>query len=668
MEKTGAKKKIVKLRELIRHHDRLYYGKNAPEIPDSEYDRSYHELEQLEKEFPDLITPDSPTRRVGGEPLSEFKSYRHEIPMLSMDNTYSEEDLREFEKRNQRLFPRVKFSYTVELKIDGVSVSLVYKEGRLSVGATRGDGFTGDDITANIRTVRTIPLRIRGKNIPEKLEVRGEIYIDKKIFAKINQEREEKGEPLYANPRNLAAGSLKQLNPKITAARRLDSWIYYAPYPEALGCESHFELLKKLGKMDFRVEPNAKKCRDMDEVLKYCRSWQEKKQELDYVVDGMVIKVDSYSLQRELGATSRAPRWQIAYKFPAERQVTRLLDIIVQVGRLGKLTPVAVLEPVHLSGTVVRRASLHNQDEIDRKDIRIGDTVRVEKAGEIIPQVVGVIKEKRPKGTKKFHLPKRCPVCGGPVVRLPGEVASRCENISCPAQVKERIKHYASRRALDIEGLGDKLIEQLVAHNLVKSPADLYSLKREDLIGLERMAAKSADNLLAAVEKSRSRSLDRLLFALGIRHVGRTAARTLSRNYHSLSKLAEANPAELEEIPEIGPIMAASIEQFFRNERNLEVVKKIEEAGVKTEEVSVETAGEKTLAGKTFVFTGALKGFTRDEAAEEVLKRGGRPSSSVSAKTDFVVAGKDPGSKLEKAEKLGVKIISEAEFRKLLKK
>ena len=369
-------------------------------------------------------------------------------------------------------------------------------------------------------------------------------------------------------------------------------------------------------------------------------------------------------MQRRLGATSRAPRWQIAYKFPAERQATRLLDILVQVGRLGKLTPVAVLEPVHLSGTVVRRASLHNQDEIDRKDIRIGDTVWVEKAGEIIPQVVGVLKEKRPKGAKRFQLPKRCPVCGGPVVRSPGEVAARCGNISCPAQVRERIKHYASRRALDIEGLGDKLIEQLVERHLVMSPADLYSLRREDLIGLERMADKSADNLLAAIEESKSRPLDRLLFALGIRHVGRTAARTLGRHYHSLAGLTRAPAAELEDIPEIGPIMAASIEQFPRNERNLEVIKKIKEAGVKTEEE--EPPGDNSLAGKSFVFTGALREFTRDEAADEVAKRGGRPSSSVSVKTDFVVAGENPGSKLEKAKKLGVKIISEAEFRDML--
>ena len=667
MKSSKAKKKIEELRKRIRRHNYLYYVENNPEITDRDFDRLYRELLELEKEFPELATPDSPTRRVGGEPLAEFKPYRHEVPMLSMDNTYSEDDLREFEKRNQRFMPGAEFTYTVELKIDGVSVALIYEKGCLVVGATRGDGVTGDNITQNVKTVRSIPLRIQGKNSPGKVEVRGEIYIDKKRFARINQEREERGEPLYANPRNLAAGSLKQLNPKITAARRLDSWIYYMPHPEVLGCESHYELLKKLGDLGFRVEPHAKTCRDMDEVIAYCRSWQEKRQELDYVVDGMVVKVDAYPLQRRLGATSRAPRWQIAYKFPAERQATRLLDILVQVGRLGKLTPVAVLEPVHLSGTVVRRASLHNQDEIDRKDIRIGDTVWVEKAGEIIPQVVGVLKEKRPNGAKKFQLPQRCPVCGGPVVRSPGEVASRCENISCPAQVRERIKHYASRRALDIEGLGEKLIGQLVARGLVRSPADLYSLRREDLLGLERMAAKSADNLLAAIEESKSRPLDRLLFALGIRHVGRTAARTLGRHYHSLAGLARAPAAELEDIPEIGPIMAASIEQFFHNERNLAVIRKIEEAGVKTKEELEETPGDRSLDGKTFVFTGALKEFTREEAAEEVLKRGGRPSSSVSAKTDFVVAGESPGSKLEKAKKLGVKIISEAEFKKLLK-
>ena len=666
MKRKEASKKIEELRDELRHHNYLYYVENAPEISDPDFDRLYQELVELEKEFPDLITSDSPTRRVGGERVKTFASYHHEIPMLSMDNTYSEEELREFEKRNQRVLPRAKFSYTVELKIDGVSIALIYDKGLLSAGATRGDGVTGDNVTANIRTIRSVPLRLRGKNILERLEVRGEVYIDKKRFVRINAEREERGESIYANPRNLAAGSLKQLDPRITVARRLDAWVYSAPRPELLGCQSHFELLNKLQEMGFRVEPHFRRCADMDEVIDYCRLWQVKKSGLNYLVDGMVVKVDSCAQQERLGATSRAPRWQIAYKFPAERQATRLLDIIVQVGRLGKLTPVAVLEPVRLSGTMVRRASLHNQDEIDRNNIRIGDTVWVEKAGEIIPQVVGVLTKKRPKGAKKFHLPKRCPVCGGPVVRLPGEVAVRCENISCPAQIRERIKHYASRRALDIEGLGDKLIEQMVAHRLVKSPADLYSLKQEELIGLERMAAKSADNLLGAIEKSKSHSLDRLLFALGIRHVGRTAARTLDRHYQSLAKLAKAPAGELEEIPEIGPIMARSIEQFFRNERNLEIIQKLEQAGVRTESPAEKSAGDEPLAGQTFVFTGALKKFTRDEAAEEVLKRGGRPSSSVSAKTDFVVAGENPGSKYEKAEKLGVKIISEEEFRELL--
>jgi len=668
LKKSGAKKRIAALRKKISRHNYKYYVENAPEISDAEYDRLYRELEGLEKKFPELITADSPTQRVGGEPLKEFKPYRHEVPMLSMDNTYSEEDLREFEKRNRRILPEAEFNYTVELKIDGVSIALVYEKGNLKAGATRGDGMTGDDITSNIRTVRSVPLKLKSKKIPDRLEVRGEIYIDKKRFETINRDQEEKGKMVYANPRNLAAGSLKQLDSRITASRRLDSWIYSSPFPEALGSGSQFELLEKLKELGFRIDPHRKLCSTMDEVIEYCRLWQTKKQELDYVVDGMVVKVDSFELQKELGETSKAPRWQIAYKFPAEQRRTILEDIKVQVGRLGTLTPVAVLKPVHLSGTVVKRASLHNQDEIDRKDIRIGDTVLVEKAGEIIPQVVGVVKKKRTGKEKKFKLPSVCPACGGPVVRPPGEVAFRCENISCPAQIKERLRHFASRSALDIETLGPKLIEQLVDRGLVKSPADLYSLERQDLLGLERMAEKSADNLLGAIEESKNRSFDRLLFALGIRHVGRTAGRILARNYGSLGQLEKAPEQELEEIKDIGPVMARSIEQFFRNSRNRKVIRQLEKAGVRTEEQKTGVPRpDKDFDGKTFVFTGALKNFTREEAASLVAERGGRPTSSVSERTDFVVAGDSPGSKLEKAKKFRITILSEAQFEKMLK-
>ncbi len=665
MKKAPAAREVEKLKELIRRHDYKYYVLNSPEIPDDEYDRLFHRLVELEREYPELATPDSPTRRLGDRPLERFKPYRHEVPMLSMDNTYSEKDLEEFVRRNRRILAGDSFEFTVELKIDGVAVALLYEDGILVTGATRGDGSVGDDITPNLRTVRSLPLRLEGKGLPPRLEVRGEVYIDKKSFELINADREEKGEPLYANPRNLAAGSLKQLDPKITASRRLNCWIYSTPYPERLGCSGQHQLLGRLRAIGFRVNPHYRRCSGLDEVIAFSREWQDRKSELDYVVDGMVVKVDSFDLQRRLGQTSRAPRWQIAYKFPAERRTTRLRDIVVQVGRLGKLTPVAVLDPVEISGTVVRRASLHNLDEVERKDIRVGDEVLVEKAGEIIPQVVSAAKEKRTGKEKKFTMPSKCPSCSGPVIRPEGEVAHRCENISCPAQVKERLRHFASRRAMDIEGLGPKLIEQLVNKGLVATVADLFSLKKEDLAGLERMADKSAENLVSAVGEAKERPLDRLIFALGIRHVGSTAARTLAVRFGDIERLAAASAPELEKINEIGPIMAASVERFFQNRKNRELIDRLKKAGVKTRRDEGAGAGDE-LAGRTFVFTGALEGFTRPEAEELVLARGGRPSSSVSRKTDFVVAGDNPGSKLEKARSLGVKILSESEFRKMM--
>ena len=668
MKRSKAEMRTTELRKEIRHHDYLYYVKDSPEISDHDYDQLYNELVALEKEFPELTTPYSPTQRVGGQALKEFKPYHHETPMLSMDNTYSEEELREFERKIRRLLPAAAFKYTVELKIDGVSVALIYKNGLLNMGATRGDGVTGDDVTANIKTIRSIPLHLKGGEIPSKFEVRGEVYIDKSRFARINLRQEERGEVVYANPRNLAAGSLKQLNPAVTATRRLSCWIYYTPYPVDLSCRSHFQLLKKLGEIGFRVEPHFQLCANMDEVIDYCRLWQSKKNELDYMVDGMVIKVDSCDLQEQLGRTAKAPRWQIAYKFPAEQKATRLNNITVQVGRLGTLTPVAELEPVLISGTTVRRASLHNQDEIDRKDIRVGDMVMVEKAGEIIPQVVSVLKDKRTGNEKKFRMPGHCPACGSPVVRQVREVAYRCENISCPAQVKERLQHFSSRTAMNIKGLGPKLIEQLVEEGLVESPSDLYRLDEEAVAALPRMAKKSARNLLMAIEESKTRSLERLIYALGIRHVGRTSARTLIGEYSTLEKLERASREELEEIPEIGPVMADSIRQFFANQHNREILARLQESGVGKPAAAdrlPKPVGK--LAGKSIVFTGALNRYTRPEAEELAADLGGRPSSSVSGKTDLVVVGEHPGSKAEKAKKLGVKIISEEEFIKLLK-
>ncbi len=666
MKKTAAENRITELRRQLRRHDYLYYVKDSPVISDREYDRLYRELVDLEAEFPELITPHSPTRRVGGEAQKEFRPFRHRVPMLSIDNTYSEEELRQFESRNRRLLPAAEFSYTVELKIDGVSIALIYRDGALETGATRGDGVTGDDVTANIKTIRAVPLKLEGGEAPAKLEVRGEVYIEKDRFARINRVQEERGEAVYANPRNLAAGSLKQLNPAVTATRALKCWIYAAPRPRSLGVEGQHQLLRKLEELGLPVEPNYRYCRDIEEVIACCRDWREKKKLLGYMVDGLVVKVDSFRIQEELGETSKSPRWQIAYKFPAEQKETTLKKISVQVGRLGALTPVAEMEPVEISGTVVRRASLHNQDEIDRKDVRTGDRVLVEKAGEIIPQVVSVLKEKRTGKEKKFRMPEKCPACGGPVTRAEGEVAHRCLNITCPPQVRERIGHFASRTAMDIRGLGPKLIDQLVERGLVSGPPDLYRLKEEDLVRLDRVGEKSAGNLLRAISASRNRPQERLIYGLGIRHVGRTAARVLVGEGLTLEGLTAAAPEELEKIPEIGPVIARSIAGFFSQPGNREVVEKLRQSGVGVgpSAESVRPAGK--LSGQTVVFTGALNKYSRPEAEELVVSLGGRPASSISSRTGLVVAGENPGSKLAKAEKLGIRVISEEEFVRLV--
>ncbi len=666
MDKKEAKKRIRELRGEIRRHDRLYYVENRPAISDKQYDDLLKELIGLEERFPAFKTADSPTQRVGGEPAGGFRTAGHIVPMLSMDNTYSAGEVREFDERVKKNLPSEKVEYFVELKVDGASMSLVYKDGRLLRGVTRGNGREGDDVTANIKTIKSVPHEFKksGAKTPGLIEIRGEVYMPKKGFAALNREKEKKGEELFANPRNAAAGSLKLLDPSIVAKRGLDIFVHGAGAIEGGGVKSQHELYHFMKAAGLRVNPEVARFSDIDEAIEYCDGWEKKKERLDYQVDGMVIKVDSFRQREKLGVTTKSPRWLIAYKFPAERKETKLLDIKVQVGRTGTLTPVAVLKPVRISGTVVSRSTLHNIDEIARKDIRIGDTVVIEKSGEIIPQVVGVKKAGRTGKEKKFSMPKSCPVCGSAVVRDEGEVAVRCENVACEAQVKQRILHFASRNAMDIEGLGEAVVEQLVGEGLVKDYGDLYYLKPGQMEALDRFAERSARNLIAAIDKSKSNELPRLIFALGIRHVGVHAAWILSQKFGSAEEIGRQSAQDLEATREIGPVMAESIHKFFRNKENIKVLGKLKAAGVRMSEPKKDEAAQAkgAFAGKTVVFTGGLSSMSRGEAEELVRRQGGRPSSGVSKETDFVVAGSEPGSKYDKAKKLGVKIINEAEF------
>ncbi|MDD5737958.1 MAG: NAD-dependent DNA ligase LigA, partial [Candidatus Omnitrophica bacterium] len=584
-------------------------------------------------------------------------------------NTYSHDELREFDERVRKGLGGGKYEYVAELKIDGVSVSLTYKDGMFVRGATRGDGLKGDDISSNLRTIRAIPLRLEygaGAACRGTMEVRGEAYMQLESFRKINAEKEKDGEELFANPRNAAAGSLKQLDPKIVAKRGLNIFMHGIGYYEGKGLRSQSELLEGLKGLGFRVNPNYKVCDDIENVIEYCDTWHNKRSGLDYDIDGMVVKVNSFEQQKALGATSKSPRWMIAYKFPAERVKTKLTDIKVQVGRTGTLTPVAVLEPVFVAGTTVTHASLHNEDEIKRKDIRIGDTVIIEKAGEIIPQVVEAVVSVRTGREKRFAMPGKCPACGAGAKREEGEVAVRCENVFCPAQLKESIIHFASRTAMDIEGLGESITEQLVEKGLVRDYGDIYSLKAERLEGLERMGAKSARNLEDAIEASKDRPLNRLIYALGIRHVGEHIADILAKRYGSIEGLSAQKKEELVKVNEIGPIVAASIEEYFSNKVSGTVLRKLRDAGVKMKDAGRKGASSR-LEGKTFVFTGELKGFSRPDAEQAVRDLGGSASSTVGKKTDYLVAGEKPGSKYDKAVKLGVKIIDEDEFKKVIK-
>lgn len=663
MRLKDAKREIEKLRKEINYHNYRYYVLNDPVISDYEYDLLVKRLEKLEKEFPELITPDSPTQRVGGEPLKEFPTVRHKIPMLSLDNTYSYDELKEFDTRVRKTVKGVK--YVVEPKIDGVAVALRYERGRLIQGATRGNGIQGDDITQNIRTIRTVPLVIL-KDDPalSNIEVRGEVFLTKKQFEELNLEREERGESLFANPRNAAAGSLKLQDPREVAKRKLDIFIHTVPFPSSKKHSSHYRLLLELKEAGFKVIPHFKLCSSIDEVIDYCKEWETKREGLPFEVDGMVVKVDDFSQRDALGATIKSPRWAVAYKYPAHQATTKIMDIALQVGRTGVVTPVAILKPVPLSGSTISRATLHNEDEIRRKDIRIGDTVIIEKGGEVIPKVVKVVKEKRTGKEIIFKMPQRCPVCGGRIYRLEGEVAWRCVNANCPSQIKRRIQHFASRNAMDIEGLGSALVEQLVNNGLIKDLADIYDLKLEELIGLERMGRKSSENLLKAIKKSKNRPFDRVLFALGIRWVGTRAAQLLADTFGSIDRLMTASYEEIAQIPGEGGVLAESVINFFKDPKNVALVNRLKKAGLKFKKEKKRRP--KSLSGKTFVLTGTLKRWTRPEATELITSLGGKVTSSVSKNTDYVVAGENPGSKYTKAKALGVKIINEEEFWKLI--
>ncbi len=659
------KKQIEKLREQIRYHDYKYYVENKPEISDQTYDKLMRQLIQLEKSHHELIAPDSPTQRVSGQPVEGFPKVKHRVAMFSMDNTYSADEIREFDKRVKKNLPRETISYVVELKIDGVSVSLTYKNGKLTKGATRGDGTTGDDITQNLRAISAIPLCVRKQEeFPPLIEVRGEIYMNHKSFLKINKEKQKSGEELFANPRNASAGSLKLLDSTAVAKRGLNMFNYAIGYIEGADLKTQWEALEFLKKHGFRTNPHIKQCKNIDEVVAYCNEWEDGKEHPDYDIDGMVIKVNSLKQQEKLGATTKAPRWMIAYKFPAERITTKLKDIIVQVGRTGALTPVAVLEPVRLSGSVVSRATLHNADDIERKDVRIGDTVTIEKAGEIIPQVVAPVLSERTGKARKFHMPDRCPVCGSKVRQYPGEVAIRCDNASCGAQRKERIKHFASRGAMDIEGLGESMVDLLVDKELISDIADLYIIKYEQIMKLPRMADKSTQNLLEAIEKSKEQNLSRLIFGLGIRHVGVHAADILALEFNSIEKLSRQTVESLSDIQEIGPIMTESIYEFFHSPDNKKLIKRLKDAGVKMARVKREKRGK--LAGKRFLLTGSLSSFSRNEAQQLIKDEGGRVTSSVSKAVDFVLVGENPGSKYDKAKKLNLKFIDEKAFKKMV--
>ncbi|GAK56292.1 DNA ligase [Candidatus Vecturithrix granuli] len=665
---------IEHLRQEIQRHNKLYYVDDQPQISDAEYDRLMRRLQELESLHPDLITPDSPTQRVGAAPLEKFGTVTHSIPMLSLANAMDEEELREFDHRIKRtLGTEAEIEYVFEPKIDGLAVEVVYENGMLVMGSTRGDGITGENVTQNLKTISSIPLRLLTSDpetrqsivLPRKIEVRGEVYMDKTDFLTLNQERELTGEPLFANPRNSAAGSLRQLDPSVTAKRPLKAFFYAIGAVEGVNFDTHWNMLAYFRTLGLRTNPLNKICQGIEQVLEQYQHLNETKDSLPYEIDGTVVKVNSRHLQEELGTISRSPRWAIAFKFPAKQETTKILDILVQVGRTGALTPVAVLEPINIRGVQVSRATLHNQDEIDRKDIRIGDTVVVQRAGDVIPEVVNIVESGRTGAEKIFVMPTRCPVCQGEVIRPDGEAVHRCTNPNCPAKQIGHLEHFVSKRAMNIEGVSTKQIESFVNNGLIRDAADFYFLKKEQLLPLERMADKSADNVMQAIAQSKHPTLSRFVYALGIRHVGEHTASMLANYFGSLDRLKIASEEELTAIYEIGPEVAKSVSQYFSDPGTAKLLQKFFDGGV--EIVNPEgVAARQHLTGKSFVLTGTLPSYTRDEAKDLIEKAGGRVVSSVSKKTDYVVAGRDPGSKLAKAQQLGVNILNEEEFQQLL--
>ena len=667
-----ADKNIDSLREKIRHHEYLYYVLDQPEISDAEFDKLMRELKELEAEHPELLTADSPTQRVGGKPREGFVKVRHSSPMLSLDNTYNEEELRDWERRVHELSGRSDVDYVCELKLDGMSLALIYEDGKLVRGITRGDGTTGEDVTLNVRTVRSIPLsvpkeKLKKAGMPLNFEVRGELLMPTAAFKKVNEERERKGLATFANPRNFTAGTVRQLDASITAERRMDFFPYILLENGRTYFDRHSKTLDALVTAGFKVNPNRKLVHSMDEVWTFIGEWEGKRESLAYEIDGIVVKVDRTALQNELGFTGKAPRWAIAYKYAARAGITKLEDIRVQVGRTGKLTPVAMLAPVLIGGTTVRNATLHNMDEIERLGVKIGDWVQVERGGDVIPKVARVIDDKdhpRPRELRDFAMPEKCPVCGTKVVRMEGEVDYRCVNANCPAKLRETILHFASRGVMNIDGMGEALVNQLTERGLVKNVADIYKLTKTDLLSLERMGDKSAQNILDEIENSKKLPLERVIYGLGIRMVGERTAQFLAEHFGAIEELEKAGVEELQNVNEVGPRIAESIVEFFSIAANRKLVERLREAGL-TLSGQKKQRGTK-LAGKTFVLTGTLAHFTRDEAKKMIEDAGGKVTGSVSKKTDYVVVGADAGSKLDKAKELGVTVIDEKEIERLL--
>ena len=667
--RKDVQQQMEALRDKIRYHEHRYYVLDDPEISDAEFDRLVNELKALEAEHPELITPDSPTQRVGGKPRESFVKVPHSSPMLSLDNAYNEDELRDWERRVHELSGESHVDYVCELKLDGMSLALRFQGGKLALGITRGDGTVGEDVTLNVRTVRSVPLTIPAKTLakaklPSDFEVRGELLMPLSAFQRMNDEREQEGLPKFANPRNATAGTVRVLEPNITAQRRLDFFSYALFTDGRTIFDRHSETLKALQAAGFKVNPNHRLVHDLEQVWEFINEWEAKRDSLPYEIDGIVIKVDRVALQEELGYTGKAPRWAIAYKFAARSGVTQIEDILVQVGRTGKLTPVAALKPVSIGGTTVSRATLHNMDEIERLGVRIGDWVSVERGGDVIPKVVKVLEDK-PRGTRQFHMPSRCPVCGGHVVRAEGEADHRCVNANCPAKLRETIRHFASRGVMNIEGMGDALVNQLVETGMVRDVADIYNLTEEKLLKLERMGKKSAQNILDEIENSKKLPLERVIYGLGVRFVGERTAQFLAEAFGSMDALMKASEPELQEVNEIGPRVSASIREFFDEPRNVELVERLREAGLTFKGKKKQRAT--TLAGKTFVLTGTLQRHTRDQAKKLIEDAGGRVSGSVSKKTDYVVAGSEAGSKLDKARELGVAVIGENEMEELVR-